>query len=281
MNVEQARGFISAYAKFVEVNMVPVQQGNGVCISTPMLNRNNDCMRVYLGDDPSGGYVISDLGETINDLELSGFSMTGQRIDKLNSILSGFSVKEEEGELCITASAADLPMKMNMLLQAMASVDDMFLLSQSSVRNLFTEDVGNWLLDNEIPYVPGPSFQGRSGLSFKFDYAIGKNKRRPMRLIKTVNNPDKQGIQNALFGWEDIKSARNDYEGVVFLNSTNTKDGVVPPESIEACKNYGLTPIIWGVDQDSYVPMLAALPVGLDQCNLNNARGELAFNRFF
>lgn len=118
------------------------------------LNRNNDCMRVYLGDDPKGSYVISDLGETINDLELSGFSMKGQRIDKLNSILSGFSVKEEDGELCITASAADLPMKMNMLLQAMASVDDMFLLSQSSVRNLFTEDVGNWLLDNEISYVP-------------------------------------------------------------------------------------------------------------------------------
>ena len=258
MNVDQARGFISAYAKFVEANMVPVQQGNGVCISTPMLNRNNDCMRVYLGDDPAGGYVISDLGETINDLELSGFTMKGQRIDKLNSILSGFSVKEEKGELCITASGSDLPMKMNMLLQAMASVDDMFLLSQSSVRNLFTEDVGNWLLDNEIPYVPGPSFQGRSGLSFKFDYAIGKNKRRPMRLIKTVNNPGKQGIQNALFGWEDIKSARNDCEGVVFLNSTNTKDVVVSPKSIEACKNYGLTPIIWGVDQDSYVPMLAA-----------------------
>ena len=79
-----------------------------------------------------------------------------------------------------------------------------------------------------------------------------------MRLIKTVNNPGKQGIQNALFGWADIKSARNDCEGVVFLNSTNTKDGVVSPESIEACKNYGLTPIIWGVDQDSYVPMLAA-----------------------
>ena len=215
-------------------------------------------MRVYLGDDPAGGYLISDLGETINDLELSGFSLKGQRVDKLNSILSGFSVKEEKGELCITASAEDLPMKMNMLLQAMASVDDMFLLSQSSVRNLFTEDVGNWLLENEISYVPGPSFRGRSGLSFKFDYAIGKNKRRPMRLIKTINNPGKQGIQNALFGWEDIKSARNDCEGVVFLNSTNTKDGVVPPESIEACKNYGLTPIIWGVDQDSYVPMLAA-----------------------
>ena len=78
-----------------------------------------------------------------------------------------------------------------------------------------------------------------------------------MRLIKTVNNPGKQGIQNALFGWEDIRSARNDCEGVVFLNSTNTKDGVVP-RVYRSLQNYGLTPIIWGVDQDSYVPMLAA-----------------------
>ena len=31
-----------------------------------------------------------DLGETINDLELSGFTMKGQRIDKLNSILLAF-----------------------------------------------------------------------------------------------------------------------------------------------------------------------------------------------
>lgn len=176
MNVEQARGFISAYAKFVEANMVPVQQGNGVCISTPMLNRNNDCMRVYLGDDLTGGYVISDLGETINDLELSGFSMKGQRIDKLNSILSGFSVKEEDGELCITASAADLPMKMNMLLQAMASVDDMFLLSQSSVRNLFTEDVGNWLLDTKSPMFPVLPF--RAAPDFRLNLAMQSAKTR-------------------------------------------------------------------------------------------------------
>ena len=258
MDVKQAREFIGAYARFVETNMVPIQQGSGVCISTPMLNRNNDCMRVYLGDEPSGGYIVSDLGETVNDLELSGFSMTGQRLVKLNSILSGFAVQEKDGELYVVSSASDLPVKMNMLLQAMASVDDMFLLSQGSVRNLFTEDVGNWLLENDISYVPGPSFQGRSGLSFKFDYAIGQNKRSPMRLIKTVNNPGKQGIQNALFGWEDIKSARTDCEGIVFLNSTNTMDGVVPPESVDACRNYGLTPILWGVDQDSYLPKLAA-----------------------
>ena len=102
--------------------------------------------------------------------------MKGQRVDKLNSILSGFSVKEEDGELWITASAADLPMKMNMLLQAMASVDDMFLLSQSSVRNLFTEDVGNWLLDNEISMFPVLPF--RADPDFRLNLTMQSAKTR-------------------------------------------------------------------------------------------------------
>ena len=155
-------------------------------------------------------------------------------------------------------SQDDLPLKMNMLLQAMASVDDMFLLSQDNVRNLFTEDVREWLLDRGISFVPGPSFTGRSGLPFKFDYAIGQNRNNPMRLIKTVNNPTKQGIQNALFGWEDVKASRSDCVGFVFLNSNNTKDGVIPAESIDACRNYDLTPVMWGIDEESFVDRLAA-----------------------
>lgn len=258
MRVEDARRFIGAYARFVERNMVPTQQGDAVCISTPMLNRNNDCMNVYLGDDPLGGYVITDLGETIDDLELSGFTVTSQRETKLESLLAGYAVGRRDGELFVKADAGDLPMKLNMLLQAMASVDDMFLLSQDSVRNLFAEDVGAWMLENDISFVPGPSFSGRSGLSYKFDYAIGQNRNHPMRLIKTVNNPGKQGIQNALFGWEDVKASRTDCEGFVFLNSRNTRGGVVSSEAVRACRNYGLTPVIWGVDQDEFIPKLAA-----------------------
>ena len=29
-----------------------------------MLNRNNDCMNVYVGESDSGGLVFTDLGET-------------------------------------------------------------------------------------------------------------------------------------------------------------------------------------------------------------------------
>lgn len=258
MRVEDAGAIIDSYADFIRANMIPTQQGEGVCIATPMLNRNNDCMNVYVGESDSGGLVFTDLGETIGDLELSGFSLTGQRTEKLESILAGFGVNRSDGELFVRASQNEAAVRLNMLLQAMASVDDMYLLSRGSVRNLFAEDIGSWMMDNDISCVPGPSFNGRSGMPYKFDYAIGQNKRHPMRLIKAVNNPCRSGIQNALFGWEDVKASRTDCEGYVFLNSHNTRDGMVPRESVEACQNYGLKPVIWGQNEADFIADLAA-----------------------
>lgn len=258
MRVEDAGAIIDSYADFIRANMIPTQQGEGVCIATPMLNRNNDCMNVYVGESDSGGLVFTDLGETIGDLELSGFSLTGQRTEKLESILAGFGVDRSDGELFVRASQNEAAVRLNMLLQAMASVDDMYLLSRGSVRNLFAEDIGSWMMDNDISCVPGPSFNGRSGMPYKFDYAIGQNKRHPMRLIKAVNNPCRSGIQNALFGWEDVKASRTDCEGYVFLNSHNTRDGMVPRESVEACQNYGLKPVIWGQNEADFIADLAA-----------------------
>lgn len=258
MKIDDASIIIDEYAKYIKSNMIATQQGDAVCISTPMLNRNNDCMNVYVGDGETGGYVLSDMGETISDLELSGFKMTSQRIEKMQSVLAGYGVRISDGELCVNASSDALPFRMNMLLQAMASVDDMYMLSQGSVRNLFADDIGAWMLEHDISYVTGPSFNGRSGLPYKFDFAIGQNKRSKMRLIKAVNNPGRQGVQNALFGWEDVKLSRIDCDGYVFLNSSNAKDGKVPGDVVQACVNYGLKPVLWGDDQDDFIPELAA-----------------------
>lgn len=125
MKVEDAGAIIDSYADFIRSNMIATQQGDGVCITTPMLNRNNDCMNVYVGESDSGGLVFTDLGETIGDLELSGFSLTGQRTEKLESILAGFGVERSDGELLVRASQSEAAVRLNMLLQAMASVDAM------------------------------------------------------------------------------------------------------------------------------------------------------------
>lgn len=258
MKESDATAIVDGYASQLRRDMEIVRQGDGFCVVTPMLNRNNDFMNVYMSDSPSHGIVVSDLGETIGDLEISGFKMTSQRMAKLDAIVAGYGVSTKDGELYVSGSKEDIASRMNMLIQAMASVDDMYLLSSSSVRQLFAEDVGSWMLEHDISAVEGPSFTGRSGLPQKFDYAIGRSKRSPERLIKAVNNPTASGIRNVLFSWEDVKQSRRDSRGYVFLNAKNTKDGVVPDDSLQACINYQIVPIMWGVDEERFIEELAA-----------------------
>lgn len=260
MLVEEASRIIDEYARWVKKSMVPVQQGDAVQIITPMLNRNNDCMSVLLGESPEGGYIVTDLGETIADLELSGVRLSSdKRLETLDQFVRGYGVlRGGENELFVRCSAEELVPKLNMLMQAMASVDDMFMLSQDTVRELFMKDVGDWLLDNDIRYVDGPSFPGKSGLMYKFDYVVGRSKTRPERLIKTVNKPTDNNVKNALFGWQDVEELRRGSEGYVFLNAANGKNGAVPQSALAACRAYGLVPVQWGVDEMEYVSALAA-----------------------
>lgn len=260
MLLEQANGVIDEYSRWVRENMRAVQQGDSVLIVTPMLNRNNDCMSVLLGESPDGGFAISDLGATVADLEMSGFSLSsGKRAEKLQEVLRGYGVSRTEGnEIYTRASADELAPRMHMLLQAMASVDDLFQLSKDSVRELFSEDVGEWMFAHDIRYVPGPSFPGKSGLMYKFDYAIGRTRRQPERLIKAINTPTENNVRNVLFGWSDLEGSREGSVGYAFLNATNGRDGKVPQSVIAACDAYGLRVVQWGIDQDDFIEELAA-----------------------
>ena len=260
MELEVATGVIDEYADWIKDNMKAVQQGDAVRIVGPMLDRHNDCMTLLMLDDPDGGYILTDLGETIGDLEFGGVNILGseKRSSQLASILNGFGVANKEKEIFVKSSRRELVLKMHMLFQAMASVDDLFLTSKENVRNLFSEDVRTWMLDNDIRAVESPFFTGKSGLPHKFEFAVAASRKSPERLIKTVNTPNLTNVSNALFGWSDIEEKRRGSKGYVFLNVTSLAAGDVSTDILTACKNYGIEPIRWGVDQDDFIPALAA-----------------------
>lgn len=259
MLLDEANRVLDEYASWIRDSMRAVEEDNSVRIIGPMLDRDNDNMSVLMARTEDGGYVLTDLGEIVGALEMDGCSVRkGSRHDRLLQVLNGYGVSIEDDEIFVRCSRSELVPKMNMLFQAMASVDDLFFTSQDSVRNLFAEDVRNWMFDNGIRAVDGPSFPGKSGLMYKFDYAIPRSKNVPERLVKTVNVPKEQNIRNALFGWQDVEGARQDTEGYVILNAAQTKDGTVAENVLAACVSYGITPIQWGINQDEFVGRLAA-----------------------
>ena len=144
MLIDETKNILDEYAQWISDMMHAIPSGDGVKIAGPMLNRNNDFMTVYMEKTPTGDYVVTDLGETIEDLEFSGCTILKSqgRLDKLSTVLRSYGVERKADEILVKASRSDLVLKMNMLFQAMASVDDLFFTTTETVRDLFEEESG-------------------------------------------------------------------------------------------------------------------------------------------
>lgn len=259
MKIEKARDIIGGYAKWWSDSVELHEAGEAVRLVCPMLDRNNDHMSIYLADDPvTGGYILTDLGEIIDDLDASGCDVLGStaRAKKLEQTLCGYGLRRKDSEIYAMADDDNLFQRMNMLMQGMASVDDLFYTAKDSVRQIFLEEVADWLDAHEIRATRNAIFTGRSGLDVKFDFVIPKTVgKAPERLIKAIGNPDKNSVTNALFGWDDISAVRGDSESYLFMNSAG---GEVKPSLIQACENYDIHPATWPIEDSRIIEKLAA-----------------------
>jgi len=102
--------------------------GTWVEITTPYLDRHNDALQIYVRAE-NGGYVLTDDGYTIHDLQASGCNLTGKRQDLLKMTLSGFGVKLRDEALEVQSTADTFPLKKHSLVQAMLAVNDLFYLA--------------------------------------------------------------------------------------------------------------------------------------------------------
>jgi len=211
-------------------------------------------LQIYVKKD-GNKLIITDDGYTISDLKLSGFDITTEkRKQVMDSILNGFSARLQGDEIIIEANADNFPQKKHNIIQAMLTVNDMFVMASSMVANVFKEDVEIFLRLHEIRFTPSVKFTGKSGYDQSFDFVIPASLKRPERIIKVVNRPDRQSITMLMFSWEDTKRVRpmkSTTYGI--LNDTEFK---INPDIESALHQYGIEPVPWS-KRDEYVVELA------------------------
>lgn len=262
MNIKKAYDIIDGYVDWWRESVLAYQEGDAVRLVCPMLDRNNDHMSIYIADDEeTGGYVLTDVGAIISDLAASGCDVLSSepRRKKLEQTINGFGVQLKGCEMYVRAGESDLFSRMNMLMQSMASVDDLFYTARENARSFFLDDVTKWLDDHEIRYVPNIRVSGKSGFEAKFDFVIPKNgKMAPERYIKTVGTPSESSVKNALFGWTDIQETREWSKSYLFMNAVGSREGSVDPSLVRACDSYGVRPVVWNGSADEVLEELAA-----------------------
>jgi hypothetical protein len=228
---------------------------NGVGeITTPFTDRHNDFLQIYVIPD-GDGFILTDLGSTISDLEICGCNIkTKTRQTLLQETLRGIGVQLSGNEITIRAVKNDFPLKKHLLLQAMLAVNDLFYTTRNTVQSLFFEEVSKWIYANKIHASQRVSFPGKSGVSSSFDFLITPTENAPERLVKTLTNPKTETAKNVAFSWVEVKDCRPaNTKMFAFVNDSVPVDPAI--DSIFDC--YDITAIPWS-NRDAFVAELRA-----------------------
>lgn len=225
-------------------------------ITSPYLDVNNDRLQLYVSKE-GDVLKLSDDGQVINELEMTGcnISRSKKRMEILSFILNKFGVKQNGDELFIYATMGNYAQRKHFLLQAMLSVNDMFMTTRANVTSIFLKEVERFLVENEIRFSDNISFIGKSGFTHNFDFVIPKFREIPERIIKVINNPRRDTAESLIFAWNETRETRKSKAVMyAFLNDENKSIG----DTITSAFNqYNIKPIPWS-QSGQYIDELIA-----------------------
>ena len=224
-------------------------------ITTPYLDRHNDYIQIYARRE-GNDFVLSDGGDTLVDLEQTGLTLDSPRRQAiLRSILNGFGVSQTGDAFVVHATPDNFSLRKHNLIQAMLSVNDMFVLASPTVESLFFEDVACWLESADVRFSPRVKFAGKSGFDHMFDFVIPKSRSAPERIIRTINNPNRTTALTYITAWVDTRESRaDDAQPIAFLNDN---ERTVGGNVTDALTSYGITAVPWSLRERFRGPLAA------------------------
>ena len=251
------------YVKLVESyhdwlrNRTQLADVEGVCeITTPFKDRHNDRIQIYVESKQDNAYELHDDGYTLGDLKATGCDpTTAHRQQMLDIVLKGFGVGRENEILSLEATKETFPQRKHSLLQAILTVNDMFMTAKHQVARFFLEDVTEFLDANTVRYTPDVVFPGKSGFNHRFDFVIPRSKNHPERILRAINNPNKDTATSLLFAWTDTKENRPRNAHIyAILNDTEHQ---LNADILSAFRHYDVRTILWS-QREQYAAALAA-----------------------
>ena len=246
--IQDIQNLLDAYHAWLKDKTVLRQVDQWVEITTPYLDRHNDYVQIYAKRD-NGGFILTDDGYTIDDLEQTGCKLESRkRQDLLRMTLNGFGVRMEDKVLQVHASPDNFALRKHNLVQAMLAVNDMFYLAVPMVASLFYEDVVAWLDVHDVRYTPKVKFTGKTGYDHLFDFVIPKSRQQPERIVQTNNRPSRDTAQAVVLSWIDTKEVRSpDSRAYALLNDS---EQAVSSAVVDALRSYDVKPVPWSQRED-------------------------------
>ena len=252
MTTVECKQLVNGYLSWLKEELRIGQLDSSCIISTPFLDRHNDEIEIYV--EKRGDVIwLTDDGYTLNDLRHTSVALdTEKRERHLRSIIQGFGVRNENDELCVSTTAKDFPQRKHNLIQAILAVNDMYVMGEESVLQLFKEDVEKFLKLKGVAPFRDFKLAGYSGFDHKFDFAIQPRGNKPEGVIQAMNQLTKDRAASLAFMVSDVERERGkgNLAAYAFINDS---DGSVNSEHLSALSLYGIKPIIWSKRESEVV----------------------------
>lgn len=254
MNRKECDLIIESYIDWLRKGLSAEKMENACELTTPFLDRHNDHLQIY-AVKKGNTIILSDDGYILSDLRTSGLELKGEkRKIVVESVLKGFGVKIEKNQIVVEASTRNLGQRLHSLVQAMLTINDMFVMAQPRVAGFFFDDVKEFLDANNVRYSPRIKIAGRSGFDHAIDFLIPKSSSKAERFVQAINAPRKNTIGAYLFSLGDTREARgNGAEAYAFLNDREREVG---GDIVEALNAYEVKPALWS-NRKQYIEALA------------------------
>ncbi len=241
--IQDIQALVERYSAWLKDRTNLREVENCVEITTPYLDRHNDYLQIY-AKRANGGFVLTDDGYVLDDLELSGCRIDSQKRQAIfRTMLNGFGVQANGQALEVKALSDNFSVRKHNLVQAMLAVNDLFYLASPTVASLFQEDVTAWLDLLDVRYTPSVKFTGKSGYDHRFDFVIPKSRAQPERVLRAINRPNRDTTQAMAFSWIDTKEVRSsEARAYAVLNDSEQR---ISENILDAMRNYEIHPIPW------------------------------------
>lgn len=253
--IQDIQKLVERYSVWLKHRTNLREVGDCVEITTPYLDRHNDYLQIY-AKRANGGFVLTDDGYVVDDLELSGCKIDSpKRQAMFNATLNGFGVEAKGNALQVKASSNNFSLRKHNLVQAMLAVNDLFYLASPTVASLFQEDVTAWLDLSAIRYTPSVKFTGKSGYDHRFDFVIPKSEAQPERVIRAINRPGRDTAQAMAFSWIDTREVRS--PGARAYAILNDSEKVISENILDAMRSYEVNPVPWSTREETQYELAA------------------------
>lgn len=180
----------------------------GVRLRTPFTYPDGDVIDVFILERGTQ-YVVTDFGEALGWLKTqtsSGTLSAGQR-HLLDEIAQSMGIEINQGQAKLTCGAVgELADAVYAISQAAVRITDLTILFKHHAPKLIAEEVGEWLVQQDLPYQKRIRAQGRSGDEWTVDFAVGTERSRSLVfLLSTASrSAAKQRVEHTVTACYDL-----------------------------------------------------------------------------